>query len=93
MAFNSIAENILTESNKTVLDNEITCYGDPNTMNKLAQVAKQFEPSLWTDTATTMDLPKNQWMDIPLIANWEEKFKAGNAKVYPLCKTGVWVFV
>ena len=23
-------------------------------------------------------------MNIPLIANWKEKFKAGNAKVYPL---------
>ena len=31
-----------------------------------------------------MDLPENQWMEISLIANWKEKFKAGNAKVYPL---------
>ena len=31
-----------------------------------------------------MDLPEDQWIDIPLIVNWEEKFKAGNAKVYLL---------
>ena len=31
-----------------------------------------------------MNLPENQWIDIPLIANWEDKFKPGNAKVYPL---------
>ena len=60
MAFNSIAENILTESDKTILDNRITCYKDPNTVDKLAQVANQFEPSLWTDTRTTMVFPEDQ---------------------------------
>ena len=60
MAFNSIAENTLIESDKTVLDNRITCYGDPGTVNKLAEVARQFKPSLWTDTGMTVDLPKNQ---------------------------------
>ena len=79
MMFSSLAE-----PNETVFDNGITCYGDPNTVDKLAEVAKQFEPSLWTDTGTTVDLSKDQWMDIPLIANWEEKFKAVNIKVYPL---------
>ena len=69
MAFNSIAGNTSTESDKTVLDNRITCYGDPNIVDKLVQVAKQFEPSLWTDTGTTMDLPEDQSMNIPLIAN------------------------
>ena len=84
MAFNSIAGNTLTESDKTVLDNRITCYGNPNTVNKLAEVARQSKPSLWTDTRTTVDLPEDQGMEIPLIANREEIFKAGNAKVYPL---------
>ena len=79
MAFSSLAE-----LNETILDNRITCYRDPDIVDKLAKVARQFEPSLWTDTGTTVELPKDQWMDISLIANWEEKFKAGNAKVYPL---------
>ena len=79
MAFSSLAEQ-----NETVLNNKIICYRDPNTMDKLAEVARQFKPSLWTDTRTTVDLSKDQWMDIPLIANWKEKFKASNAKVYPL---------
>ena len=84
MTFNSIAENTLTKSNKTVLDNRITCYRDSDTVNKLAKATRQFEPSLKTNTGMTVDLPEDQWMDIPLIANWKEKFKAGNAKVYPL---------
>ena len=84
MAFNSVAENTLTESNKTVLQNGITCYGDSNTVSKLAKVAKQFELSLWTNTRTTMDLPEDQLMDILLIANWEEKFKASITRVYSL---------
>ena len=29
-------------------------------MNKLAEVAKQFELSLWTDTGMTVDLPEDQ---------------------------------
>ena len=77
MAFNSIAEHRLAESNKTVLDNGITCYRDSDIVGKLAEVAKQIESSLWTDTETTMNPPEDQGMDIPLIANWEEKFKAG----------------
>ena len=84
MAFNSIAKNTSTESDETILDNGITCYRDPDIVNKLEEVIRQFKPSLWTDTKTTMDLSEDQRMDIPLIANWEEKFKAGNAKVYLL---------
>ena len=45
-AFNSIAENNLTKSNKTVLDHGITCYRDSKTVSKLVEVARQFEPSL-----------------------------------------------
>ena len=41
-----MAFNILAKSIKTVLDNGITCYGNPGTMGKLAKVAKQFKPSL-----------------------------------------------
>ena len=60
MAFNSIAENTLTESDKVVFDNRFTCYRDPNIVNKLAEVTRQFQPSLGTDTGTTVDLPEDQ---------------------------------
>ena len=79
MAFNSLAE-----SNKTVHDNRTTCYSDPNTVSKLAEVAKQFKPSLWTNIKTTMDFPESKWTDMLPIAHWEEKFMAGNVKIYPL---------
>ena len=55
MAFSSLAE-----PNETVLNNRITCYGDPNTVDNLAEVARQFEQSLWTDTGTIMDPRKDQ---------------------------------
>ena len=79
MAFSSLAK-----PSKTVFDIGITCYRDPNTVDKLAEVARQFKAGLYTDTGMTVDFSKDQWMDIPLIANWEKKFKAGNAKVYLL---------
>ena len=41
MAFSSLAKQ-----NETVLDNRITCYKDPNTVDKRAEVVKQFELSL-----------------------------------------------
>ena len=50
MVFNSSAE-----SNKIVFDNKITCYKDPNIVGKLAEIAKQFKPSLWTNTRKTVD--------------------------------------
>ena len=60
MAFNNIVENSLAELNKTVLGNGITCYEDPDTIGKLAEVARQFEPSQWTNTRTARDLPEDQ---------------------------------
>ena len=53
MAFNNLAE-----SNKIVFDKRTTYYGNPNTVSKQAEVAKQFKPSLLTNTGTTVNLPK-----------------------------------
>ena len=41
MAFSSLAE-----PNETVLNHGITCYKDPNIVDKLAEVTRQFEPNL-----------------------------------------------
>ena len=46
MAINNIAENTLTKSDKTVLNYRITCYRNPDTVNKPAEVARQFKPSV-----------------------------------------------
>ena len=55
---NLMAFSSLTESNKTVFNNGTTYYGDSDTMGKLAEVAKQFKPSLWTNTGTIVDFSK-----------------------------------
>ena len=54
-----MTSNSLAESNKTVFDNEITCYENPNAVGKLAIVTKQFEPSIWTNIRITVNLPKD----------------------------------
>ena len=53
MTFSSLAE-----PNETVFDNKITYYRDSDTVDKLVEVARQFELSLWTDTRTIVDLCK-----------------------------------
>ena len=37
-------------------------------------------PSLWKDTGNVTNVPESEWMDIPLVDNWKEVYKAGQAK-------------
>lgn len=63
------------------LSNGITVYGDLSTVDKVEQVATKFA-SLWADTGQQVNMPKNEYMEIPLVDNWEHIYKPGQARVY-----------
>ena len=62
-----------------VLPNGITIYGTPNVAASIAAVASEY-PEIWTDQGTTVDIPEEEWMPIPLKPGVTPK----PARVYPV---------
>ena len=60
----------------------VTIHGTPATTAAIANVVDQF-PNLWKDTGQ-VNLPESESMDIPLVDNWKDLYKPGQARVYPL---------
>lgn len=72
----------IDQSNEHRLPNEITLYGeDVGTVKKLKQVVDEF-PRLWQDNGNVVDIPEEEWMEIPLVDDWRERYKPGQARVY-----------
>ena len=65
------------------LPNGATAYGTPNTVSQLQNAVESY-PNLWIDHGNTARLPESQWMEIPLLDNWQELYKPGQARVYAL---------
>ena len=61
----------------------VTVYGDAPTRNLLDSVVNEF-PNLWKDTGNVVGIPDTQHMDIPLVNDWEQIYKPGLARVYPV---------
>ena len=67
-----------------LLQNGITVYGSTTTaITALTEVAAHY-PKLWEDNGNIANVPEEEWMEIPLLDNWQELYKPGQAKVYPL---------
>ena len=67
-----------------LLKNGVTIYGRTMTaVTALAEVVNHY-PHLWEDNSNVADIPEEEWMEIPLLENWQELYKPGQAKVYPL---------
>ena len=49
----------------------------------IAEAVEAFS-SLWQDTGNVANIPEAEWMDIPLVDNWQEQYKPGQARVYPV---------
>ena len=60
----------------------VTIHGTPTATSSIANVVDQF-PNLWKDTGQ-VNLPESESMDIPLVDNWKDLYKPGQARVYPL---------
>ena len=67
-----------------LLQNGITVYGSTTAaVTALTEVTARY-PRLWEDNGNVADVPEEEWMEIPLLENWQELYKPGQAKVYPL---------
>lgn len=55
------------ESPEKRLENGITIYGD--NLAEYAAIVNSY-PSIWKDDGGSMDVPEDQWMEIPLVENW-----------------------
>ena len=69
-----------TTNLETQLPNGITIYGGKPT--QLAELANSY--LIWEDYGNTVKVDENDWMEIPLIDNWPEIYKPGQARVYPV---------
>lgn len=59
-------------------------YGSITTATQaISDVVKAF-PNLWKDTGNVINVPEDQYMEIPLVDNWRDLYKAGQARVYPV---------
>ena len=79
-----LAMTAISEPTEHKLLSGITIFGnDTKTVQQIANVVCDYL-QLWTDTGNVVDVPEDEWMDIPLVENWESKYKPGQARVYPL---------
>lgn len=62
-----------------VMPNGITVYGTPEVATQIASVADEF-PEIWEDQGTTVEIPEEEWMPIPL----KPDSKATPSRVYPV---------
>ena len=62
-----------------VMPNGITIYGTPDVAQQIADVAMEFY-EIWTDRGTTVDIPEEEWMPIPLKPDAVPK----PSRVYPV---------
>lgn len=60
----------------------VTNHGNSEAISAIGNVIEQFS-SLWKDTGN-VSIPENEYMDIPLVDNWRDIYKLGQAKVYPV---------
>ena len=70
---------VIDPSLEHVMPSGITAYGPYDDAVRIANVANEF-PEIWQDTGTTVDIPEEEWMPIPLKPGADPK----PSRVYPL---------
>lgn len=60
-----------------------TIYGNTAATQAISEVIEAF-PNLWKDTGNVTNMPEDLHMEIPLVDNWRDLYKAGQARVYPV---------
>ena len=74
---------VLCQPSHVKIGNGITVYGDKEILGKLIKVTHAYS-TLWEDKGNLVDIPEHQWMDILLIEGWENIYKAGQVRAYPV---------
>ena len=72
-----------TKEPETILPNGVTVYGQGLALTKLSNVVTN-NPKVWEDHGNIAKVPEEEWMDIPLLDDWQEQYKPGQARVYPV---------
>ena len=78
----SLSSELLTE---TLLLNRITVYSNADNLYQITEVISQY-PQLWEDWDNIVDVSESEWINISLLNNWRELYKAEQVKVYSLRK-------
>ena len=66
---------------ETIQPNGIIIYGNPEKTASLARLTDRYT-RIWEDTGEMVDIPEKDWMQVPLVENWDYRQVA--RKVYPL---------
>ena len=72
------------DNTETVYCTGVTIYGLLSTVLSIVRIVELFL-SLWEDTGNAR-ISKSDFIEIPLVNNWTEIYKLGQAKVYPVGK-------
>ncbi|KAI1000757.1 hypothetical protein K3495_g7440 [Podosphaera aphanis] len=67
---------------ETILSSGITTYGDKMQRTRLETLIDNYQ-ELWKDQTSFAKTPSGEEMTLPLVEKWDEKYKPGQAKVYP----------
>ena len=73
------SSHLLDPALEHVMPSGLTIYGLPEAAEQIASVATEF-PEIWTDRGTTVDIPEEEWMPIPL----KEDAQPKPSRVYPV---------
>ena len=63
----------------------VTIHGAPQARSVISETIECF-PNLWQDTGNVVNVPDSEHMEIPLVDNWEQLYKPGQSRVYPVGK-------
>ena len=92
-AFNVVTNDVFTVNSlsssesltETLLLNEITVCSNTDNLYWITEVISQY-PQLWKDWDNIIDVSESEWINISLLNNWRELYKAEQVKVYSLRK-------
>lgn len=67
-----------------MLPNGITVHGkkDSASVTALATLCHEF-PDIFNDAGTTVNIPPEEWMTVPLKSDWEDRLPAKGGRAYP----------
>ena len=74
----TIEESATAKTPETRLDKGVTIYGSEDPADFKA-IVDEF-PDLWTDNGSAVNVPEDQWMEIPLLENWRDLYNPRQAK-------------
>ena len=60
-----------------------TIYGDADSRTAIVVAIGRYS-NLWKNTGNVINIPDDEFMDIPFVENWRELYKPGQTRMYPI---------